>query len=92
MKVLIKPRPEIKDLLSRENVKNAYRQLIEPNVDLIFYNDIKKEEREDAIKEIDILIGPKIDEKELNSYTKLKMHQTFATGLEMFNFEFYKKK
>ncbi|MFX0005109.1 MAG: NAD(P)-dependent oxidoreductase [Promethearchaeota archaeon] len=91
MKVLIKPRPEIKDLLLKENVKNVYRQLIEPNVDLIFYNDIKKEEREDVIKEIDILIGPKIDEKELNSYTKLKMHQTFATGLEVFNFEFYKK-
>ncbi|MFX1386236.1 MAG: NAD(P)-dependent oxidoreductase, partial [Promethearchaeota archaeon] len=91
MKVLIKPRPEIKDLLSKEHVKNAYRQLIEPNVDLIFYNDIKEEEREKVIKEIDVLIGPKIDEKELDSYIKLKMHQTFATGLEMFNFEFYKK-
>ncbi|MFX0143449.1 MAG: NAD(P)-dependent oxidoreductase [Candidatus Hodarchaeota archaeon] len=91
MKVLIKPRSEIEDLLSKERVKSRYRQLIDSTADLIFYNDIKKQDREQVIKEIDVLIGPKIEEGELNLYSNLKMHQTFATGLEIFNFEFYKK-
>ncbi|MFX1378996.1 MAG: NAD(P)-dependent oxidoreductase [Promethearchaeota archaeon] len=92
MKVLIKPRAEIESLLSKEHMKNTYKQLIDPNVDLIFYNDIKEQEREQILKEIDVLIGPKIEDKELSLYNNLKMHQTFATGLEIFNFDFYKKK
>jgi D-3-phosphoglycerate dehydrogenase len=91
MKVLIKPRPEIEYLLSKESVKSRYRQLIDQNTDLIFYNDIKKQDREQVISEIDVLIGPKIEEKEFKLYNNLKMHQTFATGLEVFNFDFYKK-
>ena len=90
MKVLIRPRPELVNLFSKESVKNDIRQLMEPNVDLVFYDEIKNEERDQTIKEIDILIGPKIDDTELNLYSKLKMHQTFATGLEGYNFVFYK--
>ena len=89
MKVLIKSRPELLDLLSKEHVKNAYRKLIEPSADLIFYNEIEKKEEEQTLNKIDILIGPKIDDSELNQYKNLKMHQTFATGLEEFNFDYY---
>ena len=92
MKVLITPRAEVINLFSKESVKTDIRQLIDPNADLIFYDEIKNEEREQIIKEIDILIGPKIDETELNLYSNLKMHQTFATGLEEYNFTFYKEK
>ncbi|GAG55976.1 unnamed protein product [marine sediment metagenome] len=91
MKVLIKPREELLTLFSAEKVKSGIRQLIEPSADLIFYDEIKNEERVQIIKEIDILIGPKIDETDLRLYTNLKMHQTFATGLEEYNFTFYKK-
>ncbi|MFX0021282.1 MAG: NAD(P)-dependent oxidoreductase [Candidatus Hermodarchaeota archaeon] len=91
MKVLIKPRAELEVLFSKEDFKNSCRQLIEPNVDLLFYNDIEEQAKENIIKEIDVLIGPKINETELELYSNLKMHQTFATGLEMFNFDFYKK-
>ena len=90
MKVLITPRAELVNLFSKESVKTDIRQLIDPNADLIFYDEIESEEREQIIKDIDILIGPKIDETELNLYNDLKMHQTFATGLEMYNFTFYK--
>jgi len=90
MKVLIKPRVELVDLFAKEQVKISYRKLIEPNAELLFYNDIKEDEREQILKEIDVLIGPKIDEKEFNLYNNLKMHQTFATGLEEFNFAYYK--
>ncbi|MFX1349362.1 MAG: 2-hydroxyacid dehydrogenase [Promethearchaeota archaeon] len=90
MKVLIRPRPELLDIFSKESVKNGIRQLMDPNIDLIFYDEIKNGEREIVIKEADILIGPKIDDNELNLYSNLKMHQTFATGLEGYNFAFYK--
>jgi phosphoglycerate dehydrogenase-like enzyme len=92
MRVLIRPRPELENLFSQESVKNDIRQLMDPNVDLIFYDEIKNEEREQIMKEIEILIGPKIDETDLNLYRNLKMHQTFATGLERYNFTFYKEK
>jgi phosphoglycerate dehydrogenase-like enzyme len=90
MKVLIRPRPEIMNFFSKESVQNDIRQFMGPNVDVIFYDEIRNEEREEVIKEIDILIGPKIEEMELNLYENLKMHQTFATGLEGYNFTFYK--
>jgi len=90
MKVLIKPRAELVNLFSKESVKTGLRQSLEPNVDLIFYDEIKNEEMEQILKEIDILIGPKIDDTDLILYSNLKMHQTFATGLEEYNFNFYK--
>jgi phosphoglycerate dehydrogenase-like enzyme len=90
MKVLIRPRPELVKLFSKESVKNGIRQLLDPKGDLIFYDEIKSEQKEQIINEIDILVGPKIDDKELQLYNNLKMHQTFATGLEGFNFTFYK--
>ncbi len=92
MKVLIKPRAELEFLFSKERTKTGIRQLIEPNTDLIFYDEIKNEGREYIINEIEVLIGPKIDETEFNLYKNLKMHQTFATGLEDYNFDFYKNK
>ncbi|MEE9378203.1 MAG: NAD(P)-dependent oxidoreductase [Candidatus Lokiarchaeia archaeon] len=90
MKVLIKPRAELVNLFSKESVKTDIRQSLEPNVDLIFYDEIKNEEMEQILKEIDVLIGPKIDDTDLILYNNLKMHQTFATGLEEYNFTFYK--
>lgn len=90
MKVLIKPRSEVADLFSKESFKTDIRQLMEPNIDLIFYDEIKNKERDQIIKEIDILIGPKIDETELKLHGNLKMHQAFTTGLEGYNFNFYK--
>ena len=90
MKVLIKPRAELVNLFSKESVKTNIRQSLEPNVDLIFYDEIKNEEMEQILKEIDVLIGPKIDDTDLILYSNLKMHQTFATGLEEYNFNFYK--
>ena len=90
MRVLIKPRAELVNLFSKESVKTGIRQSLEPNVDLIFYDEIKNEEMEQILKEIDILIGPKIDDTDLILYSNLKMHQTFATGLEEYNFTFYK--
>jgi phosphoglycerate dehydrogenase-like enzyme len=91
MRVLIKPRLELVDLLSREEVKKNIRQTFGSNVDVIFYDEINNSEKEQIIKEIDVLIGPKIDETELDLYKNIKMHQTFATGLEGYNFSFYKK-
>ena len=44
MKVLIKPRAELVELFSKEHVKTDIRQLIEPSVDLIFYDEIKNDE------------------------------------------------
>ena len=90
MRVLIKPRPELANIFSKESVKSSIRGLIEPNSDIIFYDEIKNEEKEQVIKNIDILIGPKIEETEINLYKNLKMHQTFATGLERYNFTYYK--
>lgn len=90
MKVLIKPRAELVNLFSKESVKTGISQSLEPNVDLIFYDEIKNEEMEQILKEIDVLIGPKIDDTDLTLYNNLKMHQTFATGLEEYNFNFYK--
>ena len=90
MKVLIKPRAELVNLFSKESVKTGLRQSLDPNVDLIFYDEIKNEEMEQILKEIDVLIGPKIDDTDLILYSNLKMHQTFATGLEEYNFNFYK--
>ncbi len=90
MKVLIKPRAELVNLFSKESVKSNIMQSLEPNVDLIFYDEIKNEEMEQILKEIDVLIGPKINDTDLILYSKLKMHQTFATGLEEYNFTFYK--
>jgi phosphoglycerate dehydrogenase-like enzyme len=90
MKVLIKPRPELVNLFSKESVKNNLRQGIESNVDLIFYNDLKNSDIKPTLNEIDILIGPKIEDNEKKLYFNLKMHQTFATGLEGYDFEFYK--
>ena len=52
MKVLIKPRPELVNLFSKEDFKTGIRQLIEPNADLIFYDEIEQEDREQIIKEI----------------------------------------
>ena len=77
MKVLIKPRPELVNLFSKESVKNNLRQVIEPNTDLMFYDDIKNSEKEQTLNEIDILIGPKIEDNEQKLYTNLKLHQTF---------------
>ncbi len=90
MKVLIKPRAELINLFSKESVKTGIKQSLEPNVDLIFYDEIKNEEVEQILKEIDVLIGPKIDDTDLILFSNLKMHQTFATGLEEYNFNFYK--
>ena len=39
MKVLIKPRAELVNLFSQESVKNDIRQLMEPNVELVFYDE-----------------------------------------------------
>ncbi|MFX1497964.1 MAG: NAD(P)-dependent oxidoreductase [Promethearchaeota archaeon] len=91
MKVLIKPRLEIVNLLLREDVKNNIRQSFGPNIDVIFYNEVSNDEKVQIIKEIDVLIGPKIEVSELDLYKNIKMHQTFATGLEGYNFSFYKK-
>lgn len=91
MKVLIKPRLEIANLLSREDVKNNIRQSFGPNIDVIFYSEVNNNEKVQIIKEVDILIGPKIEESELDLYKGIKMHQTFGTGLEGYNFSFYKK-
>ena len=52
MKVLIKPRPELVKIFSKESIKNNFRQWIEPDVDLIFYNDIKNGEIEKTLNEI----------------------------------------
>ncbi|MFX0147675.1 MAG: NAD(P)-dependent oxidoreductase [Candidatus Hodarchaeota archaeon] len=90
MKVLIKPRLELVNLLSREDVKNNIRQSLGPNVDVIFYEEIHNSEKAQVIKEVDVLIGPKIDEAELDLYKNIKMHQTYATGLEDYDFSFYK--
>ena len=57
MKVLIKPRPELVKLLSKEHVRTGIRQLIEPNADLLFYDEIEHENREQIIKEIKDLCG-----------------------------------
>ncbi|NVM35634.1 MAG: hypothetical protein HWN81_08560 [Candidatus Lokiarchaeota archaeon] len=90
MKVLIKPRLELVNLFSRGDVKTNIRHSIGANAQVIFYDEIKNEEIHQVIKEIDVLIGPKIDESELGLYKNLKMHQTFATGLEDYDFAFYK--
>ncbi|UCC19848.1 MAG: hypothetical protein JSV62_00800 [Promethearchaeota archaeon] len=90
MKVLIKPRLELLKFFAREDVKSKYRQILGSNTQVIFYDEIKSEEKIQVIHEIDVLIGPKIDESEFDLYKNLKMHQTFATGLEEFNFNFYK--
>ncbi|MFX1566903.1 MAG: 2-hydroxyacid dehydrogenase [Promethearchaeota archaeon] len=90
MKVLIKPRPELVNLFSKESVKNNLRNVIEPNTDLVFYDDFKNSEKEQILNEIDILIGPKIEDNEKKLYGNLKLHQTFATGLEGYDFNFYK--
>jgi phosphoglycerate dehydrogenase-like enzyme len=90
MKVLIKPRLELIKLFLRNEVKNNIRQSLGQNAEVIFYDEIKSKEKQKIIKTIDVLIGPKLDDSELDLYQNLKMHQTFATGLEDFNFPFYK--
>ncbi|MFX1526549.1 MAG: NAD(P)-dependent oxidoreductase [Promethearchaeota archaeon] len=91
MKVLIKPRLELVNLLSREDIKTNIRQSLGPNVDVVFYDEINSSEKVQIIKDIDVLIGPKIEETEFDLYKNLKMHQTYATGLEDYYFPFYRK-
>lgn len=91
MKILIRPRLEVVDLFSRENFKRNIRQSFGSDSEVFFYNDLEEDEKVRVMEQAEILIGPKIDDKELDLYKNLKMHQTFATGLEDYNFKFYKK-
>ncbi|MFW9827224.1 MAG: NAD(P)-dependent oxidoreductase [Candidatus Thorarchaeota archaeon] len=90
MNVLIKARRELENFFSREDVKLNVKNAIESNTQVIFYDEIRNEEKGRIMNEIDILIGPRIENNELELFKNLKMHQTFATGLEDFNFNFYK--
>ncbi|MHA1668207.1 MAG: 2-hydroxyacid dehydrogenase [Candidatus Heimdallarchaeaceae archaeon] len=85
MKVLIMTSP------TKEERKRIV-QILDKRAEVYFYNSLRKEEREKILSETEIIFGGRLTDEQLSIAKKLKFHQTFATGLDRHNLQFYKEK
>ncbi len=65
---------------------------LEENTDVIFYRELEDNKKNEALIDAEIIIGGRLEDDQLKKLHKLKMHQTFGTGLDRHNLSFYKEK
>ncbi len=73
-----------------EEDKKRIREKIDQSAEVIFIEPENRESRINALKIADIIYGGKLSEEELKIAINLKMHQTFATGVDRHNLKYYK--
>ncbi len=76
---------------SNEEEKNKIRAIL-PSEEIIFYFDLDENQQQTVLKKAEIIVGGKIDDEKLKQTENLKLHQTFATGVDRHNLALYKEK
>ncbi|MHA1305057.1 MAG: NAD(P)-dependent oxidoreductase, partial [Candidatus Heimdallarchaeaceae archaeon] len=85
----------MKVLLLTKNTKEEKEEILrklDSSAEVVFAQDLDEKERKEAIKTAEIIFGGKLSNEELELTENLKMHQTFATGVDRHNKEYYKNK
>ncbi|MEE9410216.1 MAG: 2-hydroxyacid dehydrogenase [Candidatus Heimdallarchaeota archaeon] len=67
-------------------------EVIDDSATLIFNDDLQEEEKEEILAEVDIIIGGRLTDEQLKIANNLKMQQSFGTGVERHNLEYFKEK
>ncbi len=76
---------------SEEDAKTV-REILDDSAELVFEDDLNDEEKVEILAKTNIILGGRLSEEDLEIATNLKMQQTYATGINRHNLEFFKKK
>ena len=74
-----------------DEYKEAAREILDKTSTLFYYNDLNENDKESIFKEIDIVIGGRLSEEQLEKAKKLKMQQIFGTGVNSHNLKHFKE-
>jgi len=77
---------------STDEEKKTIIDTLEENSDVIFYRELDENKKNEALAEADIIIGGRLEKDQIIGLNKLKMHQSFGTGIERHQLDLYKEK
>ena len=75
---------------STDEEKKILTETLDEKSDVIFFRELDEDKKEETLSDAEIIIGGRLEEDQLKKIQKLKMHQTFGTGLDRHNLSLYK--
>ncbi|MHA2358224.1 MAG: 2-hydroxyacid dehydrogenase [Candidatus Heimdallarchaeaceae archaeon] len=67
------------------------REILDESAELIFNADLNEEQREQILPEIDIVVGGRLTDDQLEIAKNLKMQQSYGTGVNRHNLKYFKE-
>ncbi|GAJ09688.1 unnamed protein product, partial [marine sediment metagenome] len=82
-------------VLFLSNIKENEREIAVEKIDssalLEYFSDLDDENKNEALRTADIVVGGRLTDEQLAIIENLKFHQIMGTGLNRHNLEFYKE-
>ena len=67
------------------------REILDESAELVFNADLNDDERNQILTEIDIIVGGRLNEDQLEITKNLKMQQSYGTGVNRHNLAYFKE-
>ncbi len=77
---------------STDEEKKILIKTLDEKTDVIFFRELDEDKKEEILADAEIIIGGRLEDDQLKNLQKIKMHQTFGTGLDKHNLSLYKEK
>lgn len=76
---------------STDEEKKVITETLDEHTEVIFFRELDEDKKNEALANAEIIIGGRLEKEQLKNLQKLKMHQTFGTGLDRHYLSFYKE-